>query len=121
MSVDLLATIYCNFNRAHLNFSRNLNVLCAQQVKATAKVQCWQPEAKTTEVQSCMACNLQLQTINGRLWCKLWTVVEIASGKGHAETVFGDSAHDLSVKLSPCMFSPVAVLAGEMTAICCHM
>ena len=53
---------------------------------------------------------VQLETFNTRLLITVekLTVVVVASGKGHAQTALinaGDSAHALSVKLSPCMCS----------------
>ena len=62
---------------------------CAQELEATARVQCWQPEAKTTGVEAHIATYLwfvQLWTFNScSQWRKSWRVVEVISGsKGHA-------------------------------------
>ena len=55
-------------------------------VKATARVQSFRPEVKMTEVQGnllvvCTRMDLQQQATHND---KLWTVIEVASGKGHA-------------------------------------
>ena len=58
-------------------------------------------------------------------WCKLRTVLEFASGKGHASSTFistRDSAQNFSVKFSPTVcIAVVASLTGEMAAICRHV
>ena len=80
-------------------------------MKAAARVQCRRPEAKTTEVEARMATylwfvqlrttDLQQQAVHNCVNCG-WKLRHLS--KGHAQMALlytGDSAHDLSVKLSP--------------------
>ena len=96
-----------NFKWMHLSIFWTSS--CTQ---TTARVQHWQPEAKTAEVEAwqltCGLYSYRPSTAGCSQWCKLLMVVEVASGKGRAWKALiqaSDSAHDLSVKLSPCLCS----------------
>ena len=71
-------------------------------------------------------CFYRLSTVGHSKALKIWTVVEVASGRGRScmawttlINVGNCQAHELIVKLSPCTcIAILVVLAGEMAGIC---
>ena len=76
-----------NFKQVHLNISQRLNVLRESHAQPTVGTQCQREQNPDTQVNTHMAIAVyDKQGQGAQRQYKLCTVVEFASGKGHAES-----------------------------------